>query len=104
MDEAYTGALVRCYVNMGYFGVMVQPFDVFRDAYYVAGGYPHNWVVKRIVVKSGEPRIDPVLMRMHGAGWRAIINRTGVIGFSYYPDPDYVYEPVNPDDEDSEYD
>lgn len=102
MDEEYTATLVKYYVNMGYFGIMVQPFEVFRDAYYVAGGYHCNWVVKRIVIKSGEARIDPVLMRMHGSGWRAIMDRSGVIGFSYYPDPDYVYEPVNSDGEDSE--
>lgn len=56
---------------MGYPGLKVQPFEIFRDAYYYAGGYAHNWMLRRIVTRYMHDQIDQVLLRLYELGWRA---------------------------------
>lgn len=80
---------------MGYYGLKVQPFDVFRDAYVFAGGYSYNWQLRRLVSRYMHDQVDEVLQRLYRVGWRATV---------YYPRVDDVCFTYTGYDEDSDTD
>jgi len=87
-DELYVTQKIKYYQAMGFFGILVQPFDVFRDAYLYGGGYPHNWHLRRIVERYILDPVDNVLLRLYEFGWRTIIMRNGLISFTFTDEPD----------------
>lgn len=91
-DELYNVQLVRYYRAMGYYGVKVQPFEVFRDAYVFAGGYSYNWQLRRLVDRYARDSLDAVLIDLYRVGWRATVfaPRINDVCFTYtgYDDED----------------
>lgn len=71
--EFYNIQLVKCYRSMGYYGVKVQPYEVFRTAYIYAGSYVWNWQLRRLVEREDHLLLDEVLGRLYRIGWRATV-------------------------------
>lgn len=74
-DELYNIQQVKYYQMMGYCGLRVQPFEVFRDAYIFAGGYSWNWQLRSIMERLEQDtiRINTALRYLHTIGWRATV-------------------------------
>lgn len=62
---------------MGYCGLKVQPFEVFRDAYIFAGANIWNWQLRSIVNNLNREypgsSLNAILNCVHRDGWRATV-------------------------------